>query len=276
MPLKAGACEPMADPAHPGATLTPGLGAGCLDLSITKHTLFMWIAAALLILVMLLVPNKNKNKLVPHGTWANLFEMMVLYVRDELAVKNIGKEWGPKYTPYLLTIFFFILFMNLLGLLPWSATATSNLAVTAGLAICTFLVTQVASIRAAGLKTYFSHLTGGVHPALWIIMVPVEVLGLFTKPFALTIRLFANMLAGHIIIFFLLGLIFIMKNAAVAVVSVPFAMGIYFLELFVSFVQAFIFTMLSGLFIGMGVSIAHHGHEEHGEHAHQPPVAQTH
>jgi len=104
-------------------------------------------------------------------------------------------------------------------------------------------------------------------------MVPVEVLGLFTKPFALTMRLFANMVAGHIVIFFLLGLIFIMKSVALAAVSVPFAVGMYFLELFVAFLQAYIFTMLSGLFIGMGVAIAHHddhakGHEPEGKHSH--------
>ena len=258
VPLSAGACELVADPEHPGQMMRPGLGAGCVDLSITKHTVIMWVAAVLLILVMLLVPNRKKEQLVQRGTWANIVEMMVLFVRDELAIKNIGPKHGPRYTPYLLTIFFFILFMNLLGQLPWSAVATSNLAVTAALALCTFVVTQVASIRVQGIKGYLAHLTGGVHPLLWVIMVPVEVLGLFTKPFALTLRLFANMVAGHIMIFFLLGLIFIMKSAAVAVVSVPFAMGIFFLEFFVSFVQAFIFTMLSALFIGMGVQTHEH------------------
>jgi F-type H+-transporting ATPase subunit a len=263
VPLSAGACEPIADPDHPGQTMMPGLGAGCLDLSITKHTVIMWVAALLLVLVMLLVPNRKKEQLVQRGTWANIVEMMVLFVRDELAIKNIGPKHGPRYTPYLLTIFFFILFMNLLGQLPWSAVATSNLAVTAALALCTFVVTQVASIRVQGIGGYLKHLTGGVHPGLWIIMVPVEVLGLFTKPFALTVRLFANMVAGHIMIFFLLGLIFILKNAAVAVVSVPFAMGIFFLEFFVSFVQAFIFTMLSALFIGLGVEEHDHDADHH-------------
>ncbi len=116
----------------------------------------------------------------------------------------------------------------------------------------------MAGIRAAGLGGYLKHLTGGVHPALWPIMIPVEILGLFTKPFALTMRLFANMLAGHIVIFFLLGLIFMMSSAAVGLVAVPFAMGIYFLELFVAFVQAYVFTMLSALFIGMSVAMGHH------------------
>lgn len=267
VPLKAGACP--TDP-HQHASLA----AGCLDLSITKHTVMMWLAAALLIISVLVFSNRDKTKLVPRGTGANLFEMLVLFVRDELAIKNIGKEEGLRFTPYLLTIFFFILFMNFLGLFPFMATATGNLAITCGLAICTFLVTQMAGIRAAGLKGYFAHLTGGVHPLLWPIMVPVEVLGLFTKPFALTVRLFANMLAGHVVIFFLLGLIFILQHPAVAIVSVPFAIGIYFLELFVALVQAYVFTMLSALFIGMGVAMGHHPHHPEGGSSHDHGRAQ--
>jgi len=257
VPLKAGAC-----PADPHAEAS--LWAGCLDLVPTKHVLMMWLAAVLLIAVFLIGAQRNKAKLVPRGTSANLLEMLVLFVRDEIAIKNIGKADGPRYVPYLLTAFFFILFMNLLGLIPWMSTATGNLAVTGALALCTFTVTQAASIRAAGFGGYLKHLTGGVHWALWPIMVPVELLGLFTKPFALTVRLFANMLAGHIVIFFLLGLIFILNHPAVAVVSVPFAMAIYLLELFVAFVQAYIFTMLSALFIGMGVAMGHH--DDHGDH----------
>jgi F-type H+-transporting ATPase subunit a len=268
VPFKDGACAPrMTDHGE----VIPGLGEGCLDLSITKHTVMMWLAALLLIGSVLAFSNRDKSKLVPRGTAANLFEMLVLFVRDELAIKNIGKEEGPRYTPYLLTAFFFILFMNLLGLFPWMATATGNIAVTLGLALCTFVLTQVAGIRAAGFGGYLAHLTGGVAPWLWPIMIPVEFLGLFTKPFALTIRLFANMLAGHIVIFFLLGLIFMLGHPAVAFVSVPFAMGIYLLELFVAFVQAYVFTMLSALFIGMSVAMGHHhdhAHDEHGEAGH--------
>ncbi|HVG62777.1 MAG TPA: F0F1 ATP synthase subunit A [Hyalangium sp.] len=258
--LKEGACAPqMTDhgPSH------PGLMQGCLDLSITKHTVMMWLAALLLIGSLLLWSNRDKSKLVPRGVGANLFEMLVVFVRDELAIRNIGKEEGPRYTPYLLTVFFFILFMNMLGLFPWMATATGNIAVTLSLALCTFILTQVAAIRAAGVGGFLAHLTGGVHWLMWPIMIPVEVLGLFTKPFALTMRLFANMLAGHIVIFFLLGLIFMIGHPAVALASVPFAMGIYFLELFVAFVQAYVFTMLSALFIGMGVAMGHH-HDDHG------------
>jgi F-type H+-transporting ATPase subunit a len=267
IPFHDGACTPVPS-AH--GDVVPGLGAGCLDLSITKHTVMMWFAALVLIGSLLFWSNRDKTKLVPRGTGANLFEMLVLFVRDELAIKNIGKEEGPRYVPYLLTAFFFILFMNMLGLFPWMASATGNIAVTCSLAFCTFIITQMAGIRAAGFGGYLKHLTGGVAWWLWPIMIPVEILGLFTKPFALTMRLFANMLAGHIVIFFLLGLIFMMGNPLVAGVSVPFAMGIYFLELFVAFVQAYVFTMLSALFIGMSVAMGHHAHghaEDHHEGA---------
>ncbi len=272
IPFKEGACP--ANPRKPAS-----LSAGCLDLSITKHTMMMWIAAGLLLVVLFAITPRDRRKLVPHGTWPNLFEMVVLYVRDELAIKNIGKEEGPRYTPYLLSAFFFILFMNLLGLIPWMATATSNLAITCGMAICTFVITQVAGIRSAGLGGYMKHLTGGVHWILWPIMVPVEVMGLFTKPFALTVRLFANMLAGHIVIYFLLGLIFLLGTAWVAPVSVAFAMGIYGLELFVALIQAFVFTMLSSLFIGLAVATGHHaeheGNPSEAAHGHAAAVAQT-
>src|SRR5258707_14268317 len=136
------------------------------------------------------------------------------------------------------------------------STATSNLAITLGLALCTFILTQVAGIRSAGLGGYLKHLTGGVHWSLWLIMIPVEILGLFTKPFALTVRLFANMLAGHIVIFFLLALIFLLGTVVIAPMSVLFAMGIYFLEMFVGLVQAHVFTMLYSLFTGRAVATA--------------------
>lgn len=242
---------------------------GCWDFRPTKSLLMMWIAAALLLLWILLGAHKDKTQLVPKGVSANIIEILVLFVRDEIAVKNIGKEEAPRYTPYLTTAFFFILFCNYLGLVPNMATATGNLAVTLALASMTFVLTQVASIRAAGLGGFLKHLTGGTPWPMWPIMIPVEVLGLFTKPFALMVRLFANMLAGHMVLFFVLGLIFLIHPAA-AVVSVPMAAALYFLEIFVGLVQAYIFTMLSALFIGLGVAMGHHGHDEgHGhEHAH--------
>jgi F-type H+-transporting ATPase subunit a len=160
--------------------------------------------------------------------------------------------------PYLLTVFFFILFGNFLGLIPYSATFTSNLAVTATLAVLTFIVTQLGGIRSNGFIGYFKGLIPhGIPSWMLIIMIPVEILGLFTKPFALAIRLFANMVAGHTVILALLGLIFFMQTVFVAFVSIPFTLFVYMLEILVALIQAYIFTMLSSLFIGMAV------HQEH-------------
>jgi len=227
-----------------------------VDISITKHVINMWIAAGILLL--LLAAAVRRRALVPKGGY-NLVETFVLFVRDEIAVKNIGDNAG-QYTPYLCSAFFFILFMNLAGLLPIPAiagkfpgisTATGNLGVTVVLALFTFVITQIAGMRAQGVVGYWVHLIpAGVPAWLWPIMVPVEVLGLFTKPFALTVRLFANMVAGHIVIFFLIALT-VLISPFIAPVSVAFALGIYMLELFVALVQAYVFTMLSAVFIGM-------------------------
>jgi len=233
---------------------------GKLDMTPTKHVVMMWIASALLLLAVF--GALRKKALVPSGFY-NFIEMLVAFVRKEIAIPNIGAHDAGRFLPYLLTAFFFILFVNLFGLLPFSATATANLSVTVCLALFTFLVTQYAAIKAQGIGGYLKHLTAGVHWGLWIIMVPVEFLGLFTKPFALTVRLFANMVAGHFVILALLGLIYAI-SFWVFPVSVALALAIFMLELFVAFVQAYIFTLLSALFIGAG--LAHHGHdEEHGE-----------
>ena len=258
LPLKAGACPASAE--EPAV-----LKEGCLDISLTKHTFWMLVGSVIVVLLFTFGANRNPAQPVPHGPRQNLLEMLVIFVRNEIAIPNIGKEEGPRYTPYLLSVFFFILTLNLLGLVPWASTATGNLGVTLSLALCTFILTQFASIKAAGIGGYLKHMTGGAPLWIWPIMIPVEILGLFTKPFALMLRLFANMLAGHIVLFSLLGLIFIIGHVAVSVVAVPFAIFIYLLELFVAFLQAYIFTMLSALFIGMGVAMGHHGHEEHGE-----------
>jgi F-type H+-transporting ATPase subunit a len=243
-----------------GDRLVFHLGSTTLDMTPTRHLIMLWLASLVLLVVVLLAA--RKRNLVPNGVY-NFVEMIVQLVRDEMAKKNIGPHDGDRFLPFLVTAFFFILFVNLFGLVPWAATATGNVAVTLALASFTFLITQYAAIRAQGFGAYLKHLTGGVHPALWAIMIPVEILGLFTKPFALTIRLFANMIAGHIVILSLLGLIFALGSPFVAVGSVPMALAIFALEIFVSFVQAYIFTLLSSLFIGQGV--VSHGHEEaHG------------
>jgi F-type H+-transporting ATPase subunit a len=240
------------------------VGGTKLDMTPTKHLVMMW--AASLLMVVLLVASVRRRGVVPRGLY-NFFEMLVQFVRNEIARKNIGEKDGDRFVPYLVTAFFFILFVNLFGLVPYAATATGNLAVTLAMALFTFVITQYAAIKAMGIGAWLKHLTGGVAVWLWPIMVPVEILGLFTKPFALTVRLFANMLAGHIVILSLLGLIYALNSQWVAFGSVPMALGIFLLELFVAFVQAYIFTMLSSLFIGQG--LAHHGHDE--EHGHAEP-----
>jgi F-type H+-transporting ATPase subunit a len=234
-----------------------------IDISITKHVVMLWVVSALLLIVFSVVGGKYKKmnaRQAPKGL-VNAMEALVEFIRLDVAKANIGKGY-EKYLSYLLTVFFFILLCNLLGLVPYGSTATGNINVTLTLATFTFFLTQIAALKAHGVKGYLAHLTGGTHPALWIIMIPIEFIGLFTKPVALTIRLFANMTAGHIVILSLIFISFILKSYIVAVVmSVPFSIFIYLLELFVAFLQAFIFTMLSALFIGL--ASAHEGHDEH-------------
>jgi F-type H+-transporting ATPase subunit a len=237
-------------------------GSMLIDMTPTKHLVMLWLATLLLIVVVMAAV--AKKDIVPRGLY-NFVELLVQFVRNEIAKKNIGEHDGDRFVPYLVTAFFFILFVNLFGLVPWAATATGNVAVTLALATFTFLITQYAAIRSQGIGGWLKHLTGGVSPLLWPIMIPVEILGLFTKPFALTIRLFANMIAGHIVILSLLGLIFALGSPFVAVGSVPMALAIFALEVFVAFVQAYIFTMLSSLFIGQGLAhSAHHDGDEPG------------
>src|SRR5262245_47396590 len=220
-----------------------------VDFSITKHVVFLWVAAVLLVILATAAARKNRKRDVPSGL-GNLMEVLVTFIRDEIVVPNMGPT-GLKYLPYLLTTFFFILTMNLTGLVPYGATATGNVSVTAGLAFIAFIMIQVSAIRAQGLGHYLAHLSGGVHWSLWPIMIPIEILGLFTKPFALCIRLFANMTGGHTTIVALLGLIFIFKSYIVSIGPFGFVVGIMLLELLVAVLQAYIFTMLTSLFMGL-------------------------
>lgn len=227
-----------------------------LDISITRHVVFLWIVAALLILTFLIASKSYKKSLVPHG-FTNFIETIIVFVRDEIVKPTIG-HGHEKFLPYLLTAFFFILYSNFLGLIPYTATVTSNIAVTATLAGFTFITTQIGGMISHGPLGYFKGLIPpGMPVALLPLIVLVEIFGLFTKPFALCIRLFANMTAGHVVILSLIGLIFIMKTIYFAPVSIAFALFIYFLELLVALIQAYIFTMLSSLFIGMAV------HQDH-------------
>lgn len=227
-----------------------------IDITPTKHVVFMWLAAVLVLITFLFIAGSYKKSLVPKKL-ANFFEVFIIFVRDEIAEPTLGKTYR-KFLPFLLTLFFFILFGNFLGLVPFSATFTSNIAVTATLAILSFLMIQFGGIRQNGFFGYFKGLVPHGIP-MWLLplMIPVEILSLFTKPFALAIRLFANMIAGHTVILALIGLIFFMGTIFIAPVSIAFAVFIYLLEILVALIQAYIFTMLTSLFIGMAV------HQEH-------------
>lgn len=232
-----------------------------LDLSITSLIAFQWLAMILMMLAFIPMAKKYARRGArPLGGFAGALESIVVYVRDQIVLPNTGKD-GNKLMPIFLTIFFFILTMNLLGLVPGGHSATGSLNVTAGLAIVAFFLIQIASIMKIGFGAYLKHLTGGVHWALWPIMVPVEILGLFTKPFALCMRLFANMTAGHIILLSLIGLSFVATSFIP--VTLGFSLFILILELLVAFIQAYIFTMLTAVFTGMGMVSHDHGDEGH-------------
>jgi F-type H+-transporting ATPase subunit a len=225
-----------------------------IDLTITNHVLMMWIVSVLLIAAFGL--SFRKRPLVPKGL-ANALEALVLYIRDDVIVPNLGHD-AKAYTPYLLTAFFFVLLCNLLGLVPYGATATGNIAVTGAMAIMTFIVVQVAGIRKHGLLGYLKMFSPpGIPFLLKFIMVPVELISMVTKHFALAIRLFANMIAGHITILALMSLIFFFKNWLIA----PFPLAIIIfsslLEILISLIQAYVFTILSAVFISASLAEEH-------------------
>jgi F-type H+-transporting ATPase subunit a len=229
----------------------------------SKHLAFFVIAAVVVLLSIRVALRSYKEGHVPTGLAAAV-EALVLFIRDDIAEKNIGHHDGAKYTPLLCSFFFFILIAALLGLLPLSATSTGNLAVTAALATISFLAQQYAGIAKNGLGGHLGHLAPpGLPTFLLPIMIPVEILGMFTKPFALMIRLFANMLAGHMVITTLLLLIPLMAKITPAAgwmmspVSLGLSLFIMLLELLVAFIQAYIFTLLTAIFIGMYVHPAH-------------------
>jgi F-type H+-transporting ATPase subunit a len=226
-----------------------------INLSITNHTVMLFIAGLILISMFIFL-YKLKDK-VPTG-FGNILEMLVLFVRDEIAIANMGEKEGKRFTPLLITFFFFVLISNLMGLIPAFSTSTGNVNVTAALAIITLLSTQYFGIRKSGFLGYYKGLVPhGVPWWLWPLMLVVEIMGLLAKHVALTIRLFANMIAGHIVLFAFLGLIIMFKSFYLAGVSVPFGIFVYFLEILVAIIQAYIFTILSALFIGMSVNPEH-------------------
>ena len=229
-----------------------------LDVSITKNVVSLLISVIVLLFVFTSIAKsyRVREMKAPKGL-QSILEPIILFVRDDIAKPQLGHRYAA-FMPYLLTVFFFVWLNNLMGLIPFfpgGANLTGNISVTMMLALCTFVLTTV-----NGNKNYWGHVfTPHVPWWLYPLMIPVEIIGLFTKPIALMIRLFANITAGHILILSLISLIFILKSVFVAGIAVPFVIFISVIELVVGFIQAFIFTILSALFIGMAV-------EEHTAH----------
>jgi F-type H+-transporting ATPase subunit a len=235
------------------------IGGLTVDISPTRLVVMLWIAATLCIVTTLLAlrahNRRTRDGRAPSGI-GNGLEALVLYLRNEVIIPNVGPH-GNGYVPYLLTIFFFILFANLLGLVPYGATATGNIAVTGTLAILTLIVIELAGMRTLGwgyVKTivFWPHdMALGMKLPITFILTPIELIGKFTKPFALAVRLFANMVSGHVVLLALISLIFTFGSWILVPAPVLIAVSISVLELFVAFLQAFIFTLLSSVFIGL-------------------------
>jgi len=240
--------------------ITENSGLHPLDLSITKNVASMLLALVVLLLLFAGAGRKSKKTKGSPSGLLSFIEPLVLFVRDDIIKPNVGSNY-KKFLPYLLTLFFFILINNLLGLIPGSANVTGNIAITLVLSFITLLVTNFSAN-----KSYWGHIFNppGVPLALMPIMIPIEIVGIFTKPFALMIRLFANISAGHIIILSLISLIFMAQSGlgnggafGVAPVSVVFVLFMYLIEVLVAFLQAYIFTLLTSLFIGLA-TVEHH------------------
>ncbi|TRX40418.1 F0F1 ATP synthase subunit A [Flavobacterium restrictum] len=230
-----------------------------LDLSITKSVVgILGIAVLMFLLFTSLAKSYSKNGGIASGA-GRFFEPLVLYVRDEIAIPNIGQKHYKKYMSYLLTIFFFIFFLNILGLTPLGFNVTGNIAITASLALLTYVITTLSAN-----KNYWGHIfwMPGVPTPMKFILAPIELLGTIIKPFSLMIRLYANILAGHVVLMSIIGLMFIFKNWIGSSLSFGLAFALSILEILVAFLQAYIFTMLSALYFGAG-NEEHHHEEAH-------------
>jgi F-type H+-transporting ATPase subunit a len=275
--------------AHPLIHLPTILG---IDFSVTKHVLMIWLVAVILFVVITWTVRRylKQDRLIPSG-FAGVLEYGVEFIRDSIALPNVGKKWLNTWTPYLLTLFFFILGANAIGMIPifetvglldtfvlhtssdsflkqlihqGGTTATGNFNMTAGLAVVTFFAIILAGTKAHGFMKHWKNIVPhGLPTWIYFILVPIEVLGLFVKPFALTMRLAANMTGGHVAILSILSFVFLFAAklggaaAGIGLVSIPLAVGISALEIIVVLVQAYVFTLLSAVFIGMAIH-AHH------------------
>jgi F-type H+-transporting ATPase subunit a len=229
---------------------------GGIDMSISMHVVMMLIAALLLIVLFAIGGRRERN--APTGKLGHGLEALVIYVRDEVVEPNLGKKDTAKWLPFFLTMFFFLLALNLISLIPGWAAATGNVNFTAAMAVMVFVVYNLAGMIHNGPVHYVVNLIPkGVPLFVLPIIAVIEIVGLFTKAVALCIRLFANMTAGHILLLSLTGLIIVFETAWVALGFVPMTLFIYLIEVLVAFLQAYIFTLLSALFVGMAI------HQEH-------------
>ena len=276
---------------HPLIHLPPVFG---IDLSVTKHVFMLWLVAAIVFFGITITVRRylRQERLVPRGFMGPL-EVIVEFLRDSVVQPNVGNKWVKTWAPLLLTLFVFILAANAIGMIPifetlellnhWvihapeesffvqllhgGSTATSNFNVTAGLAVISFVAIIIAGTKAHGFIKHWKNLMpGGVSPVVGVMLIPIEIMGMFVRPFALTMRLAANMTGGHIAILTILSFVFIFAELAGralvgiglgVVFSVPLAVGISALEIIVILVQAYVFTLLTAVFIGMAIH-AHH------------------
>ncbi len=226
-----------------------------LDFSITKNVVSMLLISLLMFFMFRsLAKSYKKNNGIPTGV-GRFLEPLVLFIRDDIAIPNIGEHKYKKYMSFLLTVFFFIWFLNLLGMTPLGVNVTGNIAVTFALALIVFLITNLTAN-----KNYWGHIfwMPGVPTFMKVVLAPIELLGVFIKPFSLMIRLYANMTAGHVVLMSIIGMIFLFKNWIGGPLSFGLAFALSILELLVAALQAYIFTMLSALYFGMANEEAHH------------------
>ena len=269
--------------AHPLIHLPTIFG---INLSVTKHVFMLWLVAAIVLVVVTWVVRRyiKQEHPVPSGMM-NAVEAFVEYIRESVVRPNVGDKWVNTWTPLILTIFFFILVANGIGLIPLfdfvavidrfflhspegsfiagvvhgGTTATGNFNVTAALAVITFFAIIIAGSKAHGFIKYWKNIVPhGLNPFIYVLLIPIEIISMFVKPFALTMRLAANMTGGHIVILSLFGLVLMFGSFVVAPLPLVFIVGIYMLELFVAFLQAYVFTMLTSLFMGLGMPASNH------------------
>jgi F-type H+-transporting ATPase subunit a len=239
-----------------------------IDISITKNVASLFVSVFIILLVFLTAAASYKKTGVtsaPKGL-QSFMEPVVLFVRDDLAIPNIGKKKYAKFMPFLLTVFFLILTNNFLGLIPFfpgGANVSGNIAFTMMLAVCVFIV-----VNLSANKNYWEHIfwMPGMHWSMKLFLAPIELIGVFTKPISLMIRLFANITAGHILVLSLICIIFIFKTVFASAIAVPFAVFIGMIECLVAFLQAYIFTMLTAMYIGMANEEHHHEHADGAHH----------